>query len=82
MRKGPSRSLSRYFILSEIHIAVEFMSWGSVYNYVRLNGTFTLSKATEAALQVAKGVLNVGRTANCVLRSEPTQAGFPDAAKC
>jgi serine/threonine protein kinase len=36
-------------------ILVEFMSGGSVYDYIRLKGVFQLSKVAEIALQVAKG---------------------------
>lgn len=36
-------------------ILVEFMSGGSVYDYIRLTGVFRLPKIAEVALQVAKG---------------------------
>ena len=36
-------------------ILVEFMSGGSVYDYIRLAGVFRLPKIAEVALQVAKG---------------------------
>jgi Protein tyrosine and serine/threonine kinase len=36
-------------------ILVEFMSGGSVYDYIRLKGVFKLPKVAEIALQVAKG---------------------------
>jgi serine/threonine protein kinase len=36
-------------------ILVEYMSGGSVYDYMRRNGLFMVSKVVEIALMVAKG---------------------------